>query len=360
VHSHEDIARITTCVGGPDRFQAYGPSIDHVIGNFIDQRPLVVAAEPYRDQPNWQTNLSWRAAGAAEPYTTDHRQVFADSFAGAIPSGATEPAPVEVVDNLHAQNQSVLDFMLDDLSSFKTRLSAEDQAKLDLHIESVREVERRVAGATNGTPSVSSTAICEPDSMETAVQQNMPSQQTDLLRSAGELHIDLIASAFACGTRRVATLQWQEASDGHNPAEGGGSHHNVTHTEAPNWEQQWETIDRFYVDRFKYAIEALEARGVLDDTILVWVSEISEQHNQNNFNNIIAGGRNLGIVTGQYVLYPFAGGEENLGAPVGQDTRNRSFADLWVTFQQAFGMGSESFGDPQWSFGALPEIRRPT
>jgi hypothetical protein len=134
----------------------------------------------------------------------------------------------------------------------------------------------------------------------------------------------------------------------------------VTHTEAPNWEQQWETIDRFYVDRFKYAIEALEARGVLDDTILVWVSEISEQHNQNNFNNIIAGGRNLGIVTGQYVLYPFAGGEENLGAPVGQDTRNRSFADLWVTFQQAFGMGSESFGDPQWSFGALPEIRRPT
>lgn len=343
--SHEDITRTLTCKTGSDMYKGYGVSIDHKIGNFLDSRPLTLAVEPFRADPNWQTKLSWIADGANDPHVSDPKKVFNEVFANVVPSGSTAE-----VEDVHARDRSVLDFVKSDISLFKTRLSADDKAKLDLHMEAVRQLEKKL------TPqSVNGSASCDVEGPKAWTEAPVPSDAIEKLKQQGELMTDLIAMSFACGLRRVATLQWQEASAGANPAQGGENHHKVSHYEAPNSSEQWPKIDAWYADRFRYALEQFEALGILDNSPIVWASEISEQHNQNNYVNVVAGGGAVGIKTGRYIKYDFHGSEGDKG-PAARDSRNKSFADLWVTMQKAMGMNDDTFGDPEFNQGALPEL----
>ena len=134
------------------------------------------------------------------------------------------------------------------------------------------------------------------------------------MQARGELWMDMIATAFACGTRRVAVIQWQGASEGYNPADDMGSpnHHSVTQGAARS--DHWVAIDTWYANRFAYQLAALKKLGVLDRTIVVWVSEITEGHNQLNMVTVVAGGQALGMKMGQYIQYPFTGtGDRGLG-----------------------------------------------
>jgi hypothetical protein len=349
--SHEEITRILTCRSGSDMYRAYGPSIDHVIARHIGQRPLTLAVERFRDDPNWQTKLSWVDSGANDPHVKDPKRVFELAFSGVM-AGAT-PADPGTVDQVFAQNKSVLDFVREDIARFKTRLGALDRAKLDLHLDALREVELRVATAPSAPPPPSVT--CDPNAVRARSQEALASDQVAGLRQYGEIMTDLIATAFACGSRRVATLQWQPASGGINPNAGGGDHHQVSHYEAPNSGDQWPRIDRWYAERFSYTLTALDQRGVLGDTIVVWATEISQEHNQNNFVMLAAGGRNLGFKLGQSIQYAFHGSEGG-GRNTARDSRNRSQADLWVSCQKAFGIRSDTFGDPEYSSGGLQEL----
>ena len=168
----------------------------------------------------------------------------------------------------------------------------------------------------------------------------------------------MIAAAFACGTRRIATIQWQGASEGYDPVSnvGSPSHHSISHYGGPNPQERWAAIDRWYAERFAYAISSLKKVGVLDRTIIAWVSEISQEHTLNNHVIPLAGGQALGMKTGQYVLYPFTGREfdhENAA----RDPKHKSYSDLWVTVQQAMGIKRDTFGDAQWNDGPLTELR---
>ena len=148
IRSHEDITRILTCVSGPDRFKAYGPSIDHVIGMEINQRPLVVAVDPYRAQPHWRTLLSWRAAGVNEPFVKDHRAVFADLFGGLVPADSEQQKAA--LERIRQRNQSVLDFVTRDIMTFRSRINSQDRANLDVYLDSLQEVEKEDRSAEPG------------------------------------------------------------------------------------------------------------------------------------------------------------------------------------------------------------------
>lgn len=358
IRSHEDICRILTCVSGPDRFKAYGPSIDHSIGMAINQRPLVVAVDPYRAQPHWRTLLSWRASEVNEPFVKDHKAVFTDLF-GAV--AGPQPAQQQAaLDRIRQRNKSVLDLVNRDVATFRTRINSNDRAHLDGYLDSLRTVEQKV---------VTQTAVaCERDPLMTRINaltgmatQNDDKSATGLagqLKTRGELHLDMIATAFACGTRRIATVQWQGASEGYDPVADSGSptHHSVSHYGFPDTPGRWAAIDKWYADRFAYAISALKKVGVLDRTIVAWVSEISQEHTLNDHVIVLAGGQALGMKMGQYVLYPFVGREgdhENAA----RDPKNKSLSDLWVTVQQAMGVKKDTFGDAQWNAGPLTELR---
>src|SRR5438045_1835594 len=111
------------------QFIGYGPSIDQSVGMALNQRPLVVAVDPYRDMPHWRTFLSWRAANVNEPFTKDFSAVFTDLFGGLTGKapGADQTAALA---RARARNQSLLDFVKGDISTFRTRINSNDRAHL--------------------------------------------------------------------------------------------------------------------------------------------------------------------------------------------------------------------------------------
>ena len=150
IASHQDICRILTCWGAPNhegndesQFSAFGPSIDQSIGAALDQRPLVVAVDPFRDVPHWRTFLSWSASGVNVPFVKDHQAVFDDLFGNltGMPQTADQLAALAQV---RARNASVLDFVKSDIATFRTRVNSDDRAHLDSYLDAIQSVEQRV------------------------------------------------------------------------------------------------------------------------------------------------------------------------------------------------------------------------
>ncbi|HEY2900114.1 MAG TPA: DUF1552 domain-containing protein [Polyangia bacterium] len=371
ITSHQDICRILTCQGQPGgetdagQFIGYGPSIDQSIGIAINQRPIVVAVDPYRDQPHWRTYLSWRASGVNEPFVKNYQSVFADLF-GNLTGASTMPDQAAALARTRARNQSLLDFIKNDVSTFRPRVSSADRSQLDAYLDSLRSVEQKVTQLGSAT-------TCATDGVQTEISglpakaplQNddkSPDGVVDQMQKRGEVWMDLIATAFACASRRVAVIQWQGASEGYDVGANTGSpnHHSVSHYGfGASSGDRWVAIDTWYASRMAYQINALKKLGVLDKTVIVWVSEITEGHNQLNMVTVVAGGKALGMKLGQYIVYPFTGQEvEGAGAIAqGQNPANRGLNDLWITVQQALGVKQATFGDPKYSTGPLAELR---
>jgi hypothetical protein len=369
--SHQDIVRILTCCNVPGgqsaetdatQFTAYGPSIDQSIGMAINQQPLVVAVDPYRDQPFWRTMLSWRAAKVNEPYVKDFTTIFASVFGQA--AGTQTAAQMAAVLRAQQRNQSILDLVTSDIATFRARVTAADRVHLDTYLDSVRAVEQRIAMQSSGMACNNAALQMRASALPARpIQSNDQSAAGHVaqMQTFGELHMDTIATAFACGARRIGVIQWQGASEGYDVGADVGSptHHSASHYQVPNAAMRLQAIDTWYAQRFAYMMNSLKTLGALDTTIIVWVSEITEGHTTNNQVIVVAGGASLGMKLGQYIQYPFYGQDvEGVSTiPYAKDPRNKSLSDLWVSVQNAMGVPSKTFGDAQWCSGGLPELR---
>jgi hypothetical protein len=374
IASHQDVARILTCQNAPggqskettaQQYSAFGPSIDQSIGMAINQRPLVVAVDPYRDAPFWRTGLSFRTGGVNEPFNKNFQTVFTDAFGGITPG---MPGSDAAAMRARVRNKSLLDFVNADVATFRTRINSNDRAHLDAYLDSLQAVEQKVTQVT-GMP-----GTCAVDTVQTRISAlgKAPVQTDDRspngvvteMQKRGELWMDMIAAAFACGTRRIAVMQWQGASEGYDVGANTGSpdHHSVSHYSfGTTSADRWLAIDTWYSQRFAYMLNSLKTLGILDRTVVAWVSEITEAHHQTNMVTVVAGGQALGMKMGQYIKYPLKGNEiEGSGAiPIQRDPANKSLSDLWVTCQQAMGVPSATFGDPTVCAGPLAELRTP-
>ncbi len=347
--SHEEIVRLLVCVtGDPGQSRAYGPSLDYVIAKQFGERPLTLAADPQRADPTWNTKLSFSGNDAVNAHVKDPQAVFKDLFGSLVPSQS--PAQLQ---EAWAREKSLLDFVKEDLSLFSGRLGGADKAKLDLHLDAVRQIERDVVARQT----LQASPACTNQIGKLALGEPPPADQVLLLRQQARFMIDLVAVAFACGMRRAATLLMQGASAGVNVSGFGiaGDHHEVSHYQVAKSTEQWPVIDAWYAEQFAYFVGRLRELGALDRTVLVWGTEISEEHNQNNMTYLVAGGGALGIKTGRHLALPFVGKESGL-SEVGKDPRNASLADLWVTVQRACGVDRTTFGDPQHCTGGLPGL----
>ena len=371
IATHQDIVRILTCTGagasgsdpGEDE-QAYGPSIDHHISSQLSlPPPLTLSVDEslmlMSDPPNWMWRLSWRKDGSTLSHDLPLRHppdIYSMLYAGMMPSGQ----PAEVSSRLK-RGQSVLDLVKQDLQAMRPGLSAQDRGHLDVYEGSIRELERRLAP---------SAVNCDPTSPAPADWLGA-GDDVDKLATNGGVLLDMIGQAFACGARRVATLQWGEGALGVNPARTTKDHHWVTHylgggagdTDLDadgdvDVEDAQQLCDRWYAARFESCISKFKALGILDDTVIVWCTETSEGHNQNNCVWVVAGGRNLGIQLGKVIDYPFEGEEGALmqARETARRPGNKSMADLWVSVQKAMGVQQDGFGEPGMTTGGLKEL----
>jgi hypothetical protein len=218
-------------------------------------------------------------------------QLFNSIFGGAMMPKQTRPP---VVDKVLASYTS--------LRQGNTRLSAQDKQRLDAHIAMLAELESslnaQVACTTPATPT------------DDANKHQNQSSKADAA-AWGQLFVDVVAAAFACGASRIGVYGWGDTS-GFSDYTGTDWHHDVAH--------QWYLTDKqgflaqsyqaVFEQIFVYLAAKLDqmddggGRTVLDNSLLAWSQESGmETHGSAGVPVVTAGSAAGYLNTGLYCDY---------------------------------------------------------
>lgn len=309
-----------------------GPSVDqHValaIGNETPFRSVELGMDNGNNENVW-TRMIYDRPGNPLPPEDDPLQAFGRLF------GNLEQDPTEG-DRLRTLRQSVLDFAQEDFQRLSPRLGTADRQRLDSHLTSVRELERRLQampniGASCVIPNIPDPGALNDDDNNPAVLQAMT---------------DMTVMAFACDLTRVASLQWNNSvGQSSFPWLGfNDRHHDLSHEGDSNGEavEKIIRINEWYAEQFAELLRQLDSipegdGTLLDNTLVVWGNELGKgnSHTRNNIPWVLAGGGAGAIEMGRYLSFDGA-----------------SHCDLLTSICHAFGV-EESFGDSRFANGPL-------
>jgi len=247
-----------------------------------------------------------------------------------------------VLQGIHAERKSVLDFVLEDYGSLATKVSADDKKLLDFHMQSVRDLETQLDNIA------SSAAVCTVPTLNNPPRDQGTWEQgtgPDFIRIA-QFHMDLIVTALACDITRVATMSWQGEMNWDSSITGLDSSMHVGDAHLASHENAaaFEKIVTWYSTQFATFIQKLKDKQVFDNSLFVWFSE-------NGAGGTPGGHSPLSM---PYILVGNARGSFRTGRHV--KCGHRSPNDLYVSIQNAFGVTDTVFGDPAACTGPITQL----
>jgi len=277
------------------------------------------------------TTISFDAQGRAVPAESNPRSIFERLFEP--PANSDRTAREQTL----ASRRRRVDFLMEDSRSLRKSLGRPDQRRLDEFLESLSELESRLARAQDWLGQALPKVDRESINLDVS-----PAGPTDYIRTM----LNLIVLALQTDTTRVAAYQIC-AEDGVGICDkfptilgiGNRGHHQLTHT---NGKRDWSQYDRYLAEQFAYFLERLasiregESR-LLDNTMALFGSATSTTHNARNYPTILAGGANLGLRHGRYFNHE----------------TERPLGDLYVTMLKRYGIPADSFAE---NAGQFPEI----
>ncbi len=279
-----------------------------------------------------QGRIAYASAGAPLPPMNDPSDVFQRLFSG---FGQTSDDLAE----LRARRRSVLDTVQAQFKLLSDRVGIEDRHKLEAHLSLVRDLEGRLAITGNGSQACVAPAV--PAALDEASEDDMP--------EIAALHLDMLATAFACDLTRVASFQistslnhirypWLNSlGEGHALSHEGSS--DVSARAELVARQTWHS--QMLANFLKRLGQIPEGSGtVLDNTLVVWGNEVSEgnTHSHQNMPFLLAGG-GWYFRTGRSLQYQSA-----------------PHNDLLVSVLNAMGDDATSFGQADTCRGPLPNL----
>jgi hypothetical protein len=229
---------------------------------------------------------------------------------------------------------SILDSIMSDANTLQRKLGAEDIARVDNYLESVREVERRVQMMKSQDLSG-----VEIPAAPVGIPSNFEEHLTILF--------DLIALAYQINLTNVATFLMEKEVSMRTYANLGVTeafHPLSHHGDDPAKKERLTRVQAFHTQVFTKFLDRLdsmqEGNGtVLDNSIILFGSNMSnsDKHNQDPLPSAIFGLGGGNIRGGQHLAYA-------------QDTPH---ANLLLTLLNRAGVQAESFGD---ATGELSEV----
>jgi hypothetical protein len=308
-------------------------SVDQVAAQaFSDQTrfsSLVMSTDGGVGEPTRASTLSYNSKGRPIPALNQPQQIF-DRFFGA--------GDADLIARRRRLNSAsgMLDRVLEDSRSLRTRLGQADREKLDEYLASVRQIEQRVARTQRWLE------IPRPELRD----EERKLLHLDADDKAPKLMIrtmyDLIYLAFRSDSTRVATYQIASMADASSKAgkfpqiEGfKGSLHNLAHGwNKPEGAVKLGEWDRFMAEQLSYFLDRLESAkeehgSVLDNSIVLYGSSNSQTHNNTNYPLVLAGGNQIGLQHGQFLKY----------------SSDVPMSNLFVTLLNCLGVASDSFAD---------------
>jgi hypothetical protein len=308
-----------------------GISVDQVLANQIGEQSV---------QPSM-------VLGCEQPITGYHETNFSMAYSSHISwASATSPVPMEVYPSLafdslfenrgNAINASILDRVKEDVASLNRNVGANDKAKLDEYLTSVRDVEKRI------TPVRAQQVAAAPQAAAAASAPAMKRPANGLpedVREHMRLMCDIVALGFQTDKTRVATLLLcRDISGMCYPFLGvKSSHHPASHNDES---ESYLNVTRYYVGQIAYLAGRLaamkEGEGtVLDNSCLLFLSNMwsGKKHDNTRLPVIQVGGLGGTIKTGRTLSFLGAGDDK------------RKLCSLYLSIMDRMGVHQESFGD---------------
>src|SRR5579872_3312185 len=232
------------------------------------------------------------------------------------------------------ENMSILDMINDRAKALHTELGAGDQARLSDYLDTIRELERRVAMA--GARDLKGLNV--PDA---------PLGELEDLDKQVRLMFDLIALAYQADLTRV--VSYVMVSEGTNRTYNfvgvPDSFHPVSHHSNDKERiRRLKVIERYHMERFADFLKKLasfkEGDGsILDHSLFLYGSNMSNSNQHDNYPlpEILVGGANGAHVGGKNVALP----------------AKTPLANLHLTILDKFGIKQKSFGN---SSGLLTDV----
>jgi len=274
----------------------------------------------------YTNTLSWRSPTAALPVTVNPRDVFERLFGD---GDATDEKSRQAQLRRRA---SLLDFVRDDAAKLSARLGATDRRKMDEYLESIRDVERRIARASSGTGNVDATDLARP--------AGIPDAFADHVR----MMVDLQVLAMQADLTRVCSFMiGRELSNRTYPEVGvPDAHHMLSHHGGDSQKiEKLARINRLHMQHFAYYLERMQATkdgegSLLDSTLILAGSSFGEPNEHDNMNLpiLVAGG---GVPGNRHLVVP----------------KHTPMCNLMLAMIHAFGIEHSQIGD---STGALSEL----
>lgn len=240
----------------------------------------------------YMNTLSWRTPTSPMPMEINPRKVFERMFGQ---GGSIEQRIARI-----EQDKSILDALSRQIGGLKSQLGAYDREKLDLYLDSVREIERRLGRAEEQV-------AANPDLVIPEAPAGIPFVYEEHV----DIMFDLLALAYQADITRVFTFMMaREISNRTYPqvdvTEG---HHAVSHHQNRQVKLDMNArIQRYHVGLFARFLDKLDAipdgeGSLLDNTLLLYGSNMSNSNAHNHFPlpNVVVGGGAGRMRGGQHI-----------------------------------------------------------
>ncbi len=268
------------------------------------------------------TDMCWTRAGVHVPPVNNPATLFRGLF-------VNSPDSERKVERTRLKHRgSVLDALRDSANALNRTLNVADRDKLDQYLTSVRDVERRLQ--------MSKEWLDRPKP-KSPIEEVQDEERQHIDEVA--LFYDLMALALQTDSTRVATL---ETGLGFRTAELNlGSYHGLSHHgKSEGRIEQLQVVEAFLTTKLSDFISRLKEAKILDDTMIVFGSGMSDgsSHSNRNLPVLLAGG---GLKHQGHLVCP------------AQQHKRVPLSNLWLSVLQWFGSESGRFGRSTGTFSPM-------
>jgi hypothetical protein len=215
---------------------------------------------------------------------------FSTVFGGALPPAMMSDGSAE---RMLKRKKSILDLLRGEIATISQSVGRPEKAKLDLHLDSIRNLENRL-GQGMGGAGPSAPVMCK--------SPPKPSGDFGNPIRANLAHLDVLVNAFACDITRVGAVQFgsDEAMQVDLPEINlhADQHSGMIHN-GPGGVSMLITLEKWLAERFVDLVKKLksipEADGsgtLFDNTLLVWCRDMGDApaHNRRSMKFVVTGG----------------------------------------------------------------------
>jgi hypothetical protein len=313
------------------RATQYLPTVDQTIAAAIHTNEPFASIEtgmlPFVGDVNMGTvgsNVAHRGPNDFLPPNREPLAIFDALFGANAPSTGSGGAAGVPSDISFSMRRSALDAVMQELSSLKMTLGAEDIQRVEAHLDGIRTLEQRLPTLSEGGDGTGATGCQTPAAP--------PATIADITARSQAIN-QLLVAALSCNLTRVFTHMWSGPRNDNVYSNLGltGGHHAYTH--GADGEEP-RKIERYVMSQYADLARRMKATPVgagtlLDNTIIYGVSELASPKTEIMRDyHIVVMGRGGGKLAGnRHVRIP-----------------GRRVTELVLTLQQAMGLDVSTWG----------------